>query len=120
MDAVDVPVLRMARPDSKSTNRVWIRRFFEDFVLVLPEGKLMPIVLISESMLQRSTATDGRLLRDRVICGFCVRMNPRKRTFRIATSVLGKQFRMNLVRLCTCTQRHLLPPHHRLFVDLGC
>ena len=56
----------------------------------------MPIVLISEALLQRSTATDGRLLRDRVLCGLCVRMNPRKRTFRIATSVAGKQFRMTL------------------------
>ncbi len=56
----------------------------------------MPIVLISESLLRRSTATDGRLLRDRVLCGFCVRMSPRKRTFRIATSVAGKQFRMTL------------------------
>jgi len=53
----------------------------------------MPIVLISESLLRRRTATDGRLLRDRVLCGFCVRMNPRKRTFRIATSVAGEQFR---------------------------
>lgn len=56
----------------------------------------MPIVLISESLLLRSTAVDGRLLRDRVLCGFCVRMNARKRTFRIATSVAGKQFRMTL------------------------
>jgi integrase len=56
----------------------------------------VPIVLISESLLRRSTVTDGRILRDSVLCGFCVRMNPRKRTFRIATSVLGKQFRMTL------------------------
>jgi len=56
----------------------------------------MPIVLISESLLQRSTVIDGRPLRDRVLCGFCVRMNPRKRTFRVATSVAGKQFRMTL------------------------
>lgn len=56
----------------------------------------MPIVLISESLLQRSTATDGRLVRDRLLCGFCGRMNPRKRTFKVATSVAGKQFRMVL------------------------
>jgi hypothetical protein len=56
----------------------------------------VPIVLISESLLLRSTAVDGRLLRDRVLCGFCVRMNARRRTFRIATSVAGKQFRMTL------------------------
>jgi hypothetical protein len=56
----------------------------------------VPIVLISESLLRRSTVNDGRLLRDRVLCGFCVRMNARRRTFRIATSVAGKQFRMTL------------------------
>lgn len=56
----------------------------------------MPIVLISESLLRRSTATDGRILRDRVLCGFGVRLNARKRTFLIATSVCGRQFRMML------------------------
>lgn len=56
----------------------------------------MPIVLISESLLRRSTATDGRILRDRVLCGFGVRLNARKRTFLVATSVRGEQFRMML------------------------
>lgn len=56
----------------------------------------MPIVLISEALLQRSTISDGTILRDRVLSGFCVRMNLRKRTFRVATSIAGKQFRMNL------------------------
>ena len=56
----------------------------------------MTIVLISESLLSRSTVVDGRLLRDRVLSGFCVRMNARRRTFRVATSVAGKQFRMTL------------------------
>ena len=56
----------------------------------------MPIVLISESLLLRSTITDGRILRDRVLSGFGVRLNARKRTFLIATSVAGKQFRMML------------------------
>ena len=56
----------------------------------------MPIVLISESLPVRSTVTDGRILRDRVLCGFCVRMNARKRTFLVATSASGKQFRMML------------------------
>lgn len=56
----------------------------------------MPIVLISESLLRRSTLKDGSILRDRVLSGFCIRMNPRKRTFRVATSVKGKQFRLNL------------------------
>jgi len=54
------------------------------------------IVLISESLLMRSTATDGRILRDRVLSGFGVRLNARKRTFLVATSVRGQQFRMML------------------------
>lgn len=56
----------------------------------------MSIVMISESLLLRATATDGRILRDRVLSGFGVRLNARKRTFLIATSVSGKQFRMML------------------------
>lgn len=59
-------------------------------------GKLAVIVLISESLLQRASACDGRILRDRMLSGFCVRLNARKRTFLIATSVAGKQFRMML------------------------
>lgn len=58
--------------------------------------KLMPIVMISEALLSRSTAVDGRILRDRILSGFCVRLNARKRTFLVATSVNGKQFRMML------------------------
>lgn len=56
----------------------------------------MTIVMISEALLRRSTVADGSLLRDKVLCGFCVRMNVRRRTFRVATSVAGKQFRMTL------------------------
>ena len=75
----------MARPASKPEKRVG-KRWCE----------LMPIVLISEALLLRSTLSDGRILRDRVLCGFCVRMNARKRSFKVATSVAGKQFRMVL------------------------
>lgn len=63
----------------------------------------MPIVLISEALLLRATATDGRILRDRVLCGFGVRLNARKRTFLIATSVSGKQFRMSERQLVMVT-----------------
>lgn len=56
----------------------------------------MPIVLISESLLNKATAKDGRILRDRVLSGFVVKLNARRRTFRVATSVAGKQFRMTL------------------------
>ena len=55
----------------------------------------MGIVMISESLLKRATATDGRILRDRVLSGFGMRLSARKRTFLIATSVSGEhdQFR---------------------------
>jgi hypothetical protein len=58
--------------------------------------EVMSIVMISESLLCRVTATDGRVLRDRVLSGFGVRLNSRKRTFLIATSVADQQFRMML------------------------
>ncbi|MFT6697292.1 MAG: hypothetical protein ACJAR7_000326 [Polaromonas sp.] len=32
----------------------------------------MPTVLISEALLLRSTLSDERILRNRVLCGFCV------------------------------------------------
>ena len=50
----------------------------------------MPIVTISETLLQRTRVADKRILRDRVLCGFCVRLNARKRAIRVITSVLGK------------------------------
>lgn len=56
----------------------------------------MPIVLITEALLQKSAVRDARILRDRMLSGFCVRMNARTRTFRVATSVAGQQFRLTL------------------------
>jgi hypothetical protein len=41
----------------------------------------MPIVVISESLLNKATAKDGRILRDRVLSGFVVKLNARRRTF---------------------------------------
>ena len=41
----------------------------------------MPIVMLSDALLSRSTAGDGRILRDRILCGFCIRLHARKRTF---------------------------------------
>ena len=47
----------------------------------------MAIVLISEALLARSALRAGQLLRDRVLSGFCVRMNARKKTFGTASNV---------------------------------
>ncbi len=52
--------------------------------------------MLSEALLSRSTAVDGRILRDRILRGFCIRLHARKRTFLVATSVKGRQFRMLL------------------------
>ena len=58
----------------------------------------MAIVTLTDALLQRLTATDGRILRDKVLCGFCLKTNKRSRTFLVATSVQGKQLRMTLGR----------------------
>lgn len=58
----------------------------------------MSILTLSDLLLQRLQVTDGRIVRDKVLCGFCVRLNKRSRTFLVATSVQGKQLRMMLGR----------------------
>lgn len=59
-------------------------------------GFEMPIVTITESLPQCNRAAGERILRDRVLYGFCVRLNARKHTFRVITSVRGKPFKMTL------------------------
>lgn len=58
----------------------------------------MPVVTITESFLHRLTRSDGRIIRDRVLSGFCVRAGSRYRTFVIATSCNGQQVRVSLGR----------------------
>ncbi len=96
MGVVEVPDPRSARRAGKYIEPGVGLSAFRGICPRFAKGKLMAIVLISESLLLRSTVADGSLLRDRLLAGFCVRMNARKRTFRIATSVAGEQFRMNL------------------------
>ena len=69
----------------------------QSFVLVL-SLKFMPIVMISESLLLRDGLKQGTVLRDRVVCGFCLKVNARTKTFMVATSVRGRQFRRTLGR----------------------
>jgi integrase len=76
------------------TGQGW--RLFNNFVLVL--SRKMSIVTLSDSLIQRLPAADGRILRDRTVCGLCLKVGRRSRTFLIATSVAGKQFRMTLGR----------------------
>ncbi|MDD2721368.1 MAG: tyrosine-type recombinase/integrase [Gallionella sp.] len=56
----------------------------------------MAIITLSEALLKKLSATDSRILRDRILCGFCLKANKRSRTFLVATSVRGQQFRMTL------------------------
>lgn len=58
----------------------------------------MPIVTLSDGLIKRLKATDGRILRDRAVCGLCLKLGKRTRTFLVATSIAGRQFRMTLGR----------------------
>jgi integrase len=58
----------------------------------------MTIVTLSDAYIQRLAATDRRILRDRILSGFCLRMNKRSRTFMVATSSKGKQVRVTIGR----------------------
>lgn len=58
----------------------------------------MSIVTLSDAFIQRQQYKDGRILRDKILCGLCIRFGARTQTFLIATSVGGKQFRMTLGR----------------------
>jgi hypothetical protein len=52
----------------------------------------MSIVMISESLLLRATATDGRILRDRVLSGFGVRLNAHNPVSSTARDYCGRLF----------------------------
>ena len=58
----------------------------------------MAIVTLSAPFLQRVTATDGRIFRDRVLCGLCLKAGKRVKSFFIATSCNGQQVRITLGR----------------------
>ncbi len=58
----------------------------------------MAIVTLSDALLQRLPPKDGQILRDKVLCGFCVKVGRRTHSFLVATSVDGKQTRINLGR----------------------
>ena len=92
---VEVPDPRRSEADKVQSIQVGTKRFRKVLSSFCPGG-MVSIVMISEALLLRATATDGRILRDRVLGGFGIRLNARKRTFLIATSVCDKQFRMML------------------------
>lgn len=58
----------------------------------------MAIITLTEALLLRLKVGESRIIRDRVLCGFCIRVGKRTSSFIVATSVNGKQFRMTLGR----------------------
>jgi hypothetical protein len=58
----------------------------------------MSIVTLSDALIQRLATNDRRILRDRVLSGFCLRLNKRTKTFLIATSSRGQQVRITIGR----------------------
>ncbi len=58
----------------------------------------MAIITLSEALLQRLVAKEGTILRDRILCGFCLKVGKRSNSFMVATSCKGKQVRVTLGR----------------------
>lgn len=56
----------------------------------------MSIVTLSDALIQRLAANDRRILRDRILSGFCLRLNKRSRTFMVATSASNQQVRITI------------------------
>jgi integrase len=58
----------------------------------------MPIVTLSDALIQRLTTNDRRILRDRTLSGFCLRLNKRSKTFIVATTSNSLQVRVTIGR----------------------
>ncbi len=69
---------------------------FTDFVSIL--SRKMSIITLSDALIQKQTLGQTRIIRDRLLCGFCIKIGRRNRTFLVATSCRGKQIRMTLGR----------------------
>ena len=58
----------------------------------------MAIIALSDTLLQRLTPQQGQILRDKILCGFCIRIGKRTHSFLVSTSAGGKQVRIFLGR----------------------
>jgi integrase len=58
----------------------------------------MAIVTLSDGLLAKGAGKPGAVLRDKVLCGLCLRVGKRTQTFCVATSVRGRQVRVTLGR----------------------
>src|SRR5690349_11214303 len=67
-----------------------------DFVLDLYSK--MPIVTLSDALIGKGPGRVGTILRDRTLCGLCLKVGRRSHSFVVATSVRGRQVRVTLGR----------------------
>lgn len=58
----------------------------------------MAIITLSDRLLAKGAGKPGTILRDKVLCGLCLRVGKRTQTFCVATSVCGRQVRVTLGR----------------------
>ena len=58
----------------------------------------MSIVILSDAYIQKLSPHRTTILRDKILCGLCLKVGKRSHSFLVATSVGGKQFRMTLGR----------------------
>jgi integrase len=58
----------------------------------------MAIVTLSDALIRKGPGKVGTTVRDRTLCGLCLRIGTRTNTFVIATSVAGQQIRVTLGR----------------------
>lgn len=56
------------------------------------------IVTFTEALFQRLDQHQGQILRDRFLCGLCLKVGPRCSSFLVATSCAGKQVRFRIGR----------------------
>lgn len=56
----------------------------------------MAIVTLTDALLQRLRSGDRRIIRDRCLVGFCIRMNKKRRSYMVATTCAGKQVRATI------------------------
>ncbi|WP_231663231.1 tyrosine-type recombinase/integrase [Ralstonia solanacearum] len=58
----------------------------------------MGIVTLSDALIRKGLGKSGTVLRDRTLCGLCLRIGSRTSTFVVATSTAGRQVRVTLGR----------------------
>lgn len=71
-------------------------RWLNDFVRVLYTK--IAIVTLSDALIRKGLGQAGTTVRDRTLCGLCLRIGARTNTFVVAMSVAGRQIQVTLGR----------------------